>query len=293
MNNRLDLVGLGAALLGACGLGLAVALGRIAFEGGTNGLTLACLRGWLAVALMATICRAMGLPLRPPAGMLPTLVGLGLLMGFMNFGNVGSVAYIPVALAALLFFVFPPLVALLNAGIDRTAPGLVKGTALVGAFAGLAVMLGVELDRLDPRGVTMALGAGLACAVNIVWVGRRCRGIHTFVLVFHMSVVAAVSLSIAVLATGALALPTTRVGWLGTLAVMVLQSTGVPLFYIAVQRLGPEPTSMLSNLQPVSSIVAAWALFAEAMTSQRLAGAAMVIGGILLMQWDDRRRKGR
>ena len=72
---------------------------------------------------------------------------------------------------------------------------------------------------------------------------------------------------------------------------MLLQSCSIPLYYFAIQRIGTEPAAMLNNLQPVASIVAAVALFQEALTPDRLAGAAMVLGGILAMQWSDRGRR--
>jgi drug/metabolite transporter (DMT)-like permease len=48
---------------------------------------------------------------------------------------------------------------------------------------------------------------------------------------------------------------------------------------------------MLNNLQPVASIFGAIFLFQEFLTVERLMGAAMVLGGILLMQWSDSRAK--
>ena len=50
---------------------------------------------------------------------------------------------------------------------------------------------------------------------------------------------------------------------------------------------------MLSNLQPVTSIVAALILFDEWLTPIQLAGGAMVLAGIALMQWRDARAAAR
>ena len=46
---------------------------------------------------------------------------------------------------------------------------------------------------------------------------------------------------------------------------------------------------MLNNLQPVTSVLMAYFLFAELLSSVQIVGGAMVLGGILLMQWQDRR----
>ncbi len=283
--------GLACAVLCSIGLGLAVAFGRVAFDGGTTPLTVALCRSAFSVVFMAAMCRAAGLSLRPPPGLWPHLLALGLLFSHMAYGNVGSTRYIPVSLAALLFFVYPPMVALLNAALDRKPPGAAKMAAMATAFAGLAVMLGVDFDGLDPRGVAIGLTAGAACAVNIVWMSRRARGLHPFVIVFHQSSVAAVVMAGLAVWTGEFRWPGAASGWWGLWAIVLLQSCSIPLYYFAIQRIGTEPAAMLNNLQPVASIVAAVALFQEALTPDRLAGAAMVLGGILAMQWSDRRRR--
>ena len=44
----------------------------------------------------------------------------------------------------------------------------------------------------DYRGVIIGITAGIACAVNIVWVSRRVQAVHPFVIVFYQSIIAAV-----------------------------------------------------------------------------------------------------
>lgn len=283
--------GLICAILCSIGLGLAVALGRVAFDGGTTPLMVALCRSVFSVGLMAAICVATGQSLRPPKGSWPHLLFLGLLFSHMAFGNIGSTKYIPVGLAALLFFVYPPVVALLNAVADRRAPGLLKVAAILTSFAGLAVMLGVGFGDLDPRGVIIGLTAGIACAVNMVWLSRRATGLHPFVIVFYQSIIASVVMFVLAVQFDELRFPTMVSGWWGLSLVVLLQSCSISLFYFAIRRIGAERTAMLNNLQPVASIVGAMFLFQEFLTIDRVFGAVMVLGGILMMQWIDARAK--
>jgi drug/metabolite transporter (DMT)-like permease len=286
--------GLICAILCSIGLGLAVALGRVAFDGGTTPLAVALCRSVFSIGFMISLCLATGQSLRPPKGSWPLLLILGLLFSHMAFGNVGSTKYIPVSLAALLFFVYPPVVALINAVLDRKAPGLVKIAAMLTSFAGLGVMLGVGFDGLDPRGVIIGLTAGIACAINMVWVSRRGGGLHPFVIVFYQSSVSAVVLAILAVHLDELRWPDITSGWWALGLIVVLQSGSISLFYFAIKRIGTERTGMLNNLQPVASIVAAIFLFQEFLTMERIIGAFMVLGGILLMQWSDAKaRRGR
>ena len=92
-------------------------------------------------------------------------------MGF--YGNVGAVEFISIGLTALLFFTFPPLIALIQAVTDRAWPALSRRwSALATAFAGLATMLGASLGASDPRGVALVVGAAIAVALNSV--GESC-----------------------------------------------------------------------------------------------------------------------
>lgn len=285
--------GLICAILCSIGLGLAVALGRVAFDGGTTPLTVALFRSGFSVAFMAFLCFATGQSLKLPKGMWPHLLFLGLLFSHMAFGNIGSTKYIPVSLAALLFFIYPPLVALINMALDRRPPGFLKMVAMLTAFAGLAIMLGVGFEGLDMRGIVIGLTAGMACAVNMVWLSRKVRGVHPFVIVFYQSSVAAVVMLALTLQMDELRFPDVSSGWWALGLIVLLQSSSIPLFYFSIQRIGTESTGMLNNLQPVASIIAAIILFQEILTPERLAGAAMVLGGILLMQWSDGRGRRR
>ena len=55
-----DARGIAFALLAAVGLGLAVAMARYAYEGGTNGLTVASVRSLVLAAVLFVYCRATG-----------------------------------------------------------------------------------------------------------------------------------------------------------------------------------------------------------------------------------------
>ena len=281
------LSGIFSALICSLGLGLAVALGRLAFDGVTTPLSVAFFRSLLSVVAMGTICISMGISLRLPRSALISMLFLGCLFSHMAFGSVGSTKYIPISLAALLFFIYPPIVAIFNHVTARKWPSLIKTISITVAFLGLAIILGVDLNQLDLRGVAIGITAGIACAVNILWVARKVPGLHPFIIVFYQSAIASVIIGFLTWYLDELRLPDEIGGWLGFLLVGVLQTISIPFFYFAIQRIGSEPTAMINNSQPVASIIAAILIFNEGITLERFFGAIMVIGGILVTQWDD------
>lgn len=285
------MIGYVAALSCSVGLGLAVAVARYAFEGGTNGVTVAVLRASLLVLLVACYCLATGRGLRLPWRQWFLCFLLGLPMAVMFCANIAAVQFISIGLSALLFFTFPPLIALCEAGLARRWPGTFQVAAVVVAFIGLAVMLGVSFETAHPLGIALSLSASLATTVNVIGSARVLPRGDRWVMFTHMAFVAALTLIAIALATDAFVLPKTDGGWAGMFGVALLQASSIPLFYVAIHSIGPAKSSMLTNLQPVVSIVAAYVLFAELLTPLQSAGAVLVLGGIMLMQWDDMRRR--
>ena len=277
------------AIIASVGLGSAVAFSRASYDGGTDPLSVSTVRAVFGSCLVGLFCVLSGRSLRVPRRLWPHLLCLGLMIGYMFYGNIGAVQYIPIGLAALLFFVYPPLVAVFVAILDRRPVGGLKAVALIGAFVGLILMLGVDLDTIDWRGVALALAAGVLAAVNAVWIARVMHGMDVLVLTFYMSAVGAVVLLIASAGAGGITLPTSSLGWWGAFGVVLCQGCSIPFFYASLPRIGPEKAAMLNNLQPVTSVLMAYFLFAELLSSVQILGGAMVLGGILLMQWQDRR----
>ncbi len=280
------------AITSSVGLGAAVALSRAAYEGGTDPLTIATVRGIIGTLFLGGLCLTMGQSLRIPFAVWRHCAGLGVLMAYMFYGNIAAVKYIPVGLAALLFFIYPPLVALIMAGLDRRRLGAVTSVALATSFLGLALMLGVGFDGLDWRGVAIGLIAGIACACNVSWIGRKMRGVDSFVMTFHMTLVACVLIILfAATISDGLTAPTTDNGWYAAAGVVLFQSVSIAIFFAAIPRIGAQNASMLNNLQPVSSIAIAYVLYTETLIPLQGLGGTMVIGGILLMQWWQTRQR--
>ena len=288
-----DARGITFALLSAFGLGIGIAVARYAYEGGTNGLTVASARSLVLAAVLFLYCRATGRSVQLGRTDRRRCACLGVLMAMAFYGNVGAVEFISIGLTALLFFTFPPLIGVIQAVLDRTWPETAKAVALAIAFGGLATMLGVSLGASDPRGVALVLGASLAVALNSVGIVRLVGHINPLVGMFHMALTSAVALPVLTLVTGSVKLPETGLGWVGMLVVIAVQCAALPLYFVAVARIGALKTAVLANLQPVTSIVAARVLFGELLGIAQLVGGAMVLAGIVIMQWHDGRTKRR
>lgn len=288
------LVGTAGAVAASFGLGMAVVLARFAFEGGTNGLTVSAGRVALMGAGLFLFCLLSGRRLRLARRDMLHCLGLGCLMSMMAYGNIAAVQFISIGLTALLFYTFPPIIAAIHLFVLRERMPAGKLAAVAVAFAGLSLMLGVSLEASDWRGIALALGAAVCCAWNAVWIQRRIVHVDPFVAAAYMSISAFAIIAALNWWFDAFDLPDTAAGWWGSLGVVACQSLSMPLYFLAIFRIGAMKASMWNNIQPVVSIGAAWLIFAELLALPQLVGGAMVLGGIGLMQWSEARsRRGR
>src|SRR5690606_27390766 len=147
------------------------------YDSGGTPVTQVLLRFAAFVALIGPLATLLGRPvLLSRQGIVSTL-GIAVLMLMMSAGYLFSVAYIPVSLAAMIFYTFPLMVGVLSAALDREPVTLVKVVALLGAFTGLALALGPSFTSLDPRGVGLALTAAIGVATTTL-VGPRVMAGH-------------------------------------------------------------------------------------------------------------------
>lgn len=276
-------LGLALAVAAAVGLGMAVAVSRWAYLGGTNGITVAATRGVVALGLLLICCLALRKRLLLPRRALLHSLGLGALASGSFYGNIASVQYIPVGLAALLFFTYPPMIAAMSLALrERVTPRKLAAVSI--SFLGLAVMLGVSVQNVDLQGVGLALMAATATALNAVWLQRSVADRDPMVVTLWMMVAAATVLLVAALVSGEVRWPSAPVGWWGLAGVVFFQSVCIPLYFLAIPRIGALRSGVVTNVQPVVSIVAAYAMFGEVLTPVQMLGGVLVLGGVLLMQ---------
>src|SRR5262245_27239735 len=172
--------------------GVAVSLGaghvsaRLAFANGVNVITAATVRsvcaGFLVLALLS-LRRETVLPL--PRAFRPTIV-LGVLIAAQTVCIQLAVALLPVTLAILVFYTHPFLTGVASnlLGDERFTPRL--AVALLAAFTGLALVLGVEPQPVSVWGLLAALGAAATFSAAIVLTSRLAPGLSAPLRTFYM-----------------------------------------------------------------------------------------------------------
>ena len=161
---------------------------------------------------------------RPPpvAGDWPWLLVAATAFAGQGLCYLASVAFIPVSLAALLFFTWPVAVAVVAPLLGEGRWSALGMACVVAAFAGLTLALAPDFAALDPRGVLLALAGAAIMVVYVFAVRRLSAGVDGITVTL---LVAAGSTVVAGLATtwrGDWTLPAGLLGWLAWLACLVL-----------------------------------------------------------------------
>lgn len=201
---------------------------------------------------------------------------------------------VTIALALMLFYAYPALVAATGValGRDRLTPpkAVALGLASLGTIAVLAGALAASDDvAVDAIGVALGLGAAVSQTVFVTVSRSGYAGVAPTVatlVILATSAIATVVLTIVAGAGASLLAPLTSPDpWPFALVAGIL-GAALPsvLFITAIQRIGGTRTGILMLWEPVVGVALAAALLGEPLLPLQVAGGALVIGAALILQ---------
>jgi drug/metabolite transporter (DMT)-like permease len=272
-------LGLAIMALSASSYGIIPIFARFAYDAGMTPIGLMAARYTAVSAILLVGQWMLGRPMWLPRGRRLVGIATGVLFPVVAYGYLASVNRIPVSLAVLLFFTYPPQVALV-AWLRGEPLGLRRALAVAAAFIGLALALGVEIGSLDPIGVGLALMGSAAYALLILTLGGAMTRLDPGALNLTVMMVSAAGCVPIAIMTRELSWPTDGLGWLGLAGVIASYVIGAVAFFAALKRIGPVRTAFLSQLEPVVSIVAAVLILREQVSVVQGTGIALVMGAL-------------
>ena len=210
------------------------------------------------------------------------IVVTGICISVMSLGYLGSVKYIPVSLSVLLFFTFPFWVLIINYIIDREIPKLHKLFAFIVAFFGLALSLGPTWEVLDLLGIVLVLCGSVASAGFIVAGSKAVHLIATPVFLFYSNTLAVFLVGAVMIYSETFSISLTILGWTGIGAVCLLFTIGQFFLFTGTKHTGSAQASLILNVEPLISIVAAIILLGEQLAMPQYIGVAVVITALFL-----------
>ncbi len=270
-------VGIIVALAAAAGFALANTSATVAYQGGSNPLTVAAIRFLVPTAALIIWLRLSNVSLALPWRDAIAAAFLGVVTALYTWALLRSFSSIPFALAVLIFYLFPLMAAVIVAGFGWEKFSWKTGAAIVVALAGLALALDVRGGSLNAEGVALALSAALGLAIVVAVSSRIFRKGDARPLTLYMAAAASVVLLTLCAVSGDFALPHTTPGWIGFVAAASLYGFAMIAFFIAITMIGPVRTSLLSYADALLSAALGVVVLGQALTMFQVAGIALVI----------------
>jgi drug/metabolite transporter (DMT)-like permease len=299
------MVGVALVLISAISFGSGGLFARPAYAAGIDWLTLMAWRFLLAAALAWTVLLASPSARRAlrtmPRRTALTAIGLGIYYISNTATYFAGITTTPLSLAALIVYVYPPIVAVLALRFGRPLQGRRAWTALGIAVLGVVLAVGgIGAADMPPLGgLLLVMAAPLLYSVWIILAARHSGETGDAVGsaaegAANATVVGAVMLS----STGAaywliclvLQHPVWPAqipagAWPGIAGVGVVAGfVAVQFFYAGAQRVGAAQASLLSTVEPLWTIAAAGILLGERLEPVQLLGGVLILAGVLLSQ---------
>ncbi|MDP9347373.1 MAG: DMT family transporter [Actinomycetota bacterium] len=217
-----------------------------------------------------------------------TLTGLALGLGYaaQAGGYFGALTRIDASLTSLLLYVYPALVFAGAVLLGRERPDNRRVGALVLASGGVVLVLaGGGAGALDGLGVALGLLAAVCYAAYILVTDVVVGAFDPFRLGALVTTGAAVAMWTAGLLTGGIDVHFAAAGWAWVVALALISTVGaVTAFTLGLARVGPSTASIVSTIEPVVTVGLVMAVFGERLTPVQLAGGALVLAAVILLQ---------
>lgn len=273
------------AVLSAIIYGCMPLMSKYIYADGVNPFTLVFLRNLFSVLPLGALAYKECKTLKVAIKSLPSISLISVLgCSFTPMLLFYSYQFIPSGTATVFHFTYPAVV--MVAGIL-----LFKNKVqITNIICMLLCVLGVSLfytpqQTLNPVGSVLALSSAITFAAYVLLLSRfNRRNGSGFLFCFYIALVSSIFSLIICLLTKNLSLPTTLLGWGLCVLFSLLVTTGaVTLFQQSTFLIGGEKASILSTLEPITSVIIGGIVFKEQIGVRVILGTVLVVTASILI----------
>lgn len=296
MNNaaRSAYIGVACAVLGSIAFSGKTIIVKLAYQYNVDVITLLALRMLFALPLFALMAWWAGYKQLTRNEWL-SVIALGFIGYYLgSYLDFAGLQYISAGLGRLILYLYPTIVVLMSALFLKQPIRMRHLVSLALSYSGIALVFNAELGV---SGASQAswnltlLGAGLVFASAITYATYLIAGSRLVLKTGSMRFTAYASISASFFVIAhfmALRGPSQlvvagEVYWL--VLVMAIFTTVMPLWLMAegLKRIGASQVALVGCIGPISTIGLAQLFLGEEITLVQIAGAALVLAGVLLI----------
>lgn len=268
---------------GAVCYGVTVVIGRDLAGSGLDPATALGVRFGVAAVALLVVLAARRAPLRPLPGERLRILALGAI----GYTTESTLFYLSLqrgtaAATALLFYVYPALVSVLEIARGRERPSKATVFALCLSVAGTGTVVAAGGDvSITTGGIAFAFASAATFAIYLL-VGRELgRRSDAMTAACWVAVGASASSLARGAVTGTLSDPT---GHLGPLALYgVATAAAFALTFAALSRIGTSRTAVVMTLEAISAALLAAVFLGESIGVMQGIGGAAVLGAAVII----------
>lgn len=259
------------------------------YADGVTPMTLVFLRNAFSLLPLGIIAYMQNKTLKIPAKKLPSVCLLSALgcciTPILLFS---SYQFIESGTATVFHFVYPAIVVVSEILFMKKKPQFGNLLSVLLCVVGIGLFYSPQ-QTPNLTGSTLALASGLTFATYVVLLSHFDNSTIPFsLLTFYIVAVSSIASFVACFIANTLVFPATLSGWGLCVLFSLLVTTGaVVLFQKSAFLIGSERTSILSTLEPITSIIIGIIVFQEPLSSRTLIGSGLVVMASLLIAFLD------
>lgn len=299
MRSNQRVIGIALAVLSCTLYGINPLFSVRAFEDGANSRGLMVARFLIAAPLLLAYRFIMARGVPWPRGRDFFQIFLFGYVGFtfQSFFYFGAIERMDSGLVSVIFYCFPVMAVLLSWWLLRHKPSKVIGICLVATVAGAGLTAG-EVSGGETIGIALTLAGALTYTFYVVLSSRvmpKYDGITGLSIILIGAMFGWLTLWLTLWLVQPFGMqvqfPNSAPGWVNVVVIATVGTIfAMAMFFAAMKRVGPGPTSVASAFEPVVTIAVGLLFLDERLTPRSIIGAVLVIGAVVLLTVSEARR---
>ena len=266
-----------------------VVLSKLSYDFGTNLHALNLIRTAVFLGCLIVAAWLSGSRISIKRNDLYLCLILGVLLCAEMYLLLASVLFIPAALAILVFYTYPVMIALWAWCTGRHQLSYVGLGVMALAFVGLIIAL-TGSDTLwigwqGRNGILLALCSAVCLATILLLSEQVLERQPATIMMFYILLSATAVVGFVSLFFAELNWPVSFPGWLALSGSAVLYVVATLLLFKAVDLVGSIQTAIIDNTSPVWAMILGILMLGQWLNVQQVIGASVTVVAVMLLQW--------
>ena len=240
----------------------------------------------ISSVILAIIMRAKRISFSLKVSEIVPMLIMGMLMGLSSIFLFNSYKHIAVGIASTLLFVYPAMVAIINAAMFKERISLmVVGSIIVASFGIFLLSWTKDGGLISIIGIVLVMLSALSYAIYLVAINRSSvQNFPIMKLTFYVLVICSLFFLTRMSFISGAQIPTNTVAWLNVIGLAIFPTVvSLTAMSFAVRYIGSTSTAILGALEPLTGVLVGIVAFSEHITGRIICGIILTVIAITVI----------